>query len=644
MRITKKQIKTNWFRILVITIICFLSFIAVMVFREVGVFKENKAFFEEQYMTQMKEDLKVVVDNRIDEINYERSELEHQGQIKIYDRIESLEQLILDDSVFNSLSNQEMKEDRAINLILDYETLDKEQLYFAFRKDGTLLISGADRSMEGRNLLGARDADGQYFVQEMIDKVQLDNEGYETYYWKKTLLGDPIKKTSYFRYVKEIDMIIGTGFYFDDLDRALRDDIFERFQAYYAGKEDYVFMVTYDGIAKVFGVESLVNQDVSKVENIDGESIHTMSMNKILDGGSGYISYYFYERGHDATSQKISYLRGIDEWNVYIGMGFYINDFYEEVSAFEQESFKSLMNHTLNFVFVFLIVLSILVYYGIKSFELNKKYFKQEELLYEKFADLTTEGIFIVDEQGTVIFTNRVAKNMLQMTGETLDKLNIDHLLKPADEGYTLYGLEGQTMAVEVYQNEIFYLDNENRVLFITDVTNKLAVQKELENLAVTDELTELGNRRKFMESYHHQIEKQKRTHLKFCMAYIDLDHFKQINDKFGHDVGDQVLHTFGVIFNAETRDHDTLYRYGGEEFMAILEDSELENAHIMLERFNASIQSHDWSYDGLEVSCTAGLVEVDPHDVKMLEDYFKLLDQLLYKGKQSGRKCIVSQ
>ncbi|MEK4699131.1 diguanylate cyclase [Solibacillus sp. FSL R7-0668] len=175
--------------------------------------------------------------------------------------------------------------------------------------------------------------------------------------------------------------------------------------------------------------------------------------------------------------------------------------------------------------------------------------------------------------------------------------------------------------------------------ILLSYVTNRLAFKKELEHSIIIDELTQVYNR-KFLESqFDHLIQQYKRNHTPFSVAIFDLDYFKKVNDTYGHLVGDDVLKGFAALVMELKRDQDIFCRYGGEEFVMLLPQSSVQDAHTQIEKIRKAMFKKEFMANGVpfNVTLSAGLIEVSPthsHPKKMLEK----ADQALYDAKQSGR------
>lgn len=161
-----------------------------------------------------------------------------------------------------------------------------------------------------------------------------------------------------------------------------------------------------------------------------------------------------------------------------------------------------------------------------------------------------------------------------------------------------------------------------------------------LHEVATRDELTGLHNRRHMMQLMEQQTKRQLRSGEGFCLALIDLDHFKQVNDHFGHQVGDLVLKTFAQTVGKELRQTDVLARWGGEEFLLMLTapDPGLEGAQASLARFQAALRQVVIG-NGVRITFSAGLTEHPPGEP--LHETLERADRGLYKAKEQGRNRV---
>lgn len=165
---------------------------------------------------------------------------------------------------------------------------------------------------------------------------------------------------------------------------------------------------------------------------------------------------------------------------------------------------------------------------------------------------------------------------------------------------------------------------------------------KKLDLISRTDELTSLPNRRDMNETIANEIGRCQRTHKPFCFIFIDIDHFKAINDTYGHACGDVVLKSVAQTIRGLLRKYDVLARYGGEEFLTLLPETDLDGAKVVAERFRHQIETMSVHYANHVINVTVTL-GVSKFDHKLGADRsIQMADKALYQGKESGRNRVV--
>lgn len=168
-----------------------------------------------------------------------------------------------------------------------------------------------------------------------------------------------------------------------------------------------------------------------------------------------------------------------------------------------------------------------------------------------------------------------------------------------------------------------------------------LMVEK-LKNLAITDGLTKLFNSRHFYEQLTMEIDRFNRYNHPLSLLLLDIDHFKQFNDRFGHLEGDKVLIMLGQVIKACLRTLDTGYRYGGEEFTIILPETSPKEAVVVAERIRASLQKERLRpHPGLEVAVTISIGISEYHPGEELSSLVQRADKAMYLSKKNGRDRI---
>jgi len=175
--------------------------------------------------------------------------------------------------------------------------------------------------------------------------------------------------------------------------------------------------------------------------------------------------------------------------------------------------------------------------------------------------------------------------------------------------------------------------------LFYYFVSSEEKLQEQLQVLANTDPLTEIPNRRSFFVLAHLEFERVKRGASPFTVLMIDIDHFKMINDTFGHDVGDKALVAFSTLLKQHSRAVDLLGRYGGEEFIVLLPESSMQEAETFALRIIEKCREIRLQTPKGVCSFTvsAGLCRLEPEQSRLLEP-IKCADDALYRAKSLGR------
>lgn len=189
-----------------------------------------------------------------------------------------------------------------------------------------------------------------------------------------------------------------------------------------------------------------------------------------------------------------------------------------------------------------------------------------------------------------------------------------------------------------------FVLNSTNIDLLLARAQTLLVFKAQLDSFAeaaYTDALTGLANRRRFEEQIEEEIARTRRYAHPFCLIMVDIDHFKQVNDTFGHQAGDDALKAVGQMLLAGARANDTVSRYGGEEFAILLSETTIEKATEVANRLRAKVAQEEIPGVG-RVTISLGVAEFPlcAADAKLLK---KTADDALYDAKRAGRNRVVA-
>lgn len=213
-----------------------------------------------------------------------------------------------------------------------------------------------------------------------------------------------------------------------------------------------------------------------------------------------------------------------------------------------------------------------------------------------------------------------------------------DHLILPLN-------IEENAIAGYLAVDRILETDKEKFGIlaqqFLIGLRRALLYQK-VQELTITDELTQVYCRRYFLERFNEELKRSKKNKLKLAFLMIDIDNFKQFNDRYGHLVGDAILRRVSKILTATVRQIDFIGRYGGEELSVILAETDKEQASFASERIRQAISATTIKvYDEeLKVSVSIG-VSVFPDNALNMQDLIEMGDQALYLAKETGKNKV---
>lgn len=165
----------------------------------------------------------------------------------------------------------------------------------------------------------------------------------------------------------------------------------------------------------------------------------------------------------------------------------------------------------------------------------------------------------------------------------------------------------------------------------------------EKDFMSVLDGLTGLYNRRQFEIGLEQEYNRTKRHPSDFSLAIMDIDFFKKVNDTYGHQYGDYVLKTVADLLKQAFRKTDLLYRYGGEEMVVIMPETNIEGAVIPVQRLRRTVEDYDFEYNGVKSKVTISIgLTMNYQDFNSAADLLKSADDALYKAKEEGRNRVI--
>ncbi|HEY1720313.1 MAG TPA: diguanylate cyclase [Magnetospirillaceae bacterium] len=300
--------------------------------------------------------------------------------------------------------------------------------------------------------------------------------------------------------------------------------------------------------------------------------------------------------------------------------------------------------------------------------EAHEELARQESRL-RAVIDTATDGVLIIGEENRIQIFNpacerifgwkaeeiigRVSTELVGSDNRSLrgNQLTFDDLIGPlatseiaADQVRTVRGRrrDGTTFPLEVSIARTDIEGGPVYVAIVRDVTESVRARQELFALATKDALTGLRNRRYFLEGAETEFARARRHNRGFSLLLIDADHFKRVNDTYGHAAGDRALQGIAEVCNRSLREVDLIGRLGGEEFAVAMPEADLSVACQVADRLRQQIGENEVGMEdqSLKVTVSIGVASVSATD-RTLDQLLRRTDQALYAAKNAGRNCI---
>ncbi len=297
---------------------------------------------------------------------------------------------------------------------------------------------------------------------------------------------------------------------------------------------------------------------------------------------------------------------------------------------------------------------------------------KLEQGSYKSIIENLHDGLYLVDTNRVITYWNRAAEKITgyradEVIGRPCSDNILTHVDKEGNRMCTTVCPLAATMADNIPREAQIYLhhkdghrvpvsvrlstmtDTEGEIIggieLFTDISNQevnMLRVKELEKMAFLDNLTKLANRNFIQRELQNRFEEIKRYNLPFGILFMDIDHFKNFNDEYGHDVGDLVLRFVAKTFASNSRPFDFYGRWGGEEFIGVIRNinrDDLINLGNRVRELVASSYIVNNLNQTLQVTISIGATMANEQD--NVDSLIKRADELLYKSKSSGRNCL---
>ncbi|MDF2678468.1 MAG: diguanylate cyclase with sensor, partial [Bacillota bacterium] len=268
-------------------------------------------------------------------------------------------------------------------------------------------------------------------------------------------------------------------------------------------------------------------------------------------------------------------------------------------------------------------------------------------------------AMFLIDEKTEeILFMNKSAEKLIEVNTSDTDKIYFQEIFKLKYDAF--YKVMDKIKLYEKNENVEFNYENTDSgvgtfilssvkmnfnnkpaiLIGLFDITEQKQAEENFRNIAIKDKLTGLFNRYYFDLRVNDEIIISERYNEPLTMILLDLDHFKNINDTWGHPVGDIVLKETSEIISSAIRKSDYVFRVGGEEFIVLMPKTEINDALFLADKIRVEVENNDYS---VAKKVTVSIGAAQKYKSESLDNWYARTDKALYFAKESGRNCVVN-
>jgi diguanylate cyclase (GGDEF)-like protein/PAS domain S-box-containing protein len=293
-----------------------------------------------------------------------------------------------------------------------------------------------------------------------------------------------------------------------------------------------------------------------------------------------------------------------------------------------------------------------------------------------RLVENMSDGVLVVDAQGRIVDVNPAMLNILDRNAASLLGKNVSEIMNNWTEmNSVIFRNDATRTELRLQHDPSRYMDLRmtplfdesnrlsGRIIVSRDITDRKQVEKDLvyandrmhtqlieigllqnqlREQAIRDPLTDLFNRRYLDETLERELSRAERENYPLCIVMMDLDHFKDVNDLYGHEAGDVVLRSLAEKITEQCRHGDFACRYGGEEFVLVMPNICLDSTSKRAKELHLNIESMNVPYGRFNLSVTISMgIACYPTHGKTKEELLRAADKALYKAKHSGRNCV---
>lgn len=270
-------------------------------------------------------------------------------------------------------------------------------------------------------------------------------------------------------------------------------------------------------------------------------------------------------------------------------------------------------------------------------------FLEMKEIIREISFEQIVEGIIVVDNYDRLIDFNTSAQKTFSFLNQNNLGRNLMELSNSIFKSdYFCFDINEKNRYYEVRKTSIEEGGKTSGNLYILeDITEKKYMMDRLEFNAKYDFLTEVYNRHELFELSNIEVYRAKRHKSSLCFLLFDIDFFKKVNDTYGHLAGDLVIKSIAKAIKSRIRKTDIIGRYGGEEFMLVLSETNLEQSKVIAENLRKLVEDLDIFYNNIRIKVTISIGIAEFQGNMELQDIISFADEALYRAKNSGRNKV---
>ncbi len=687
---SKKLIKWIYYIPLISIVLTIVIMATIFIYKERQIYKKNIFDYKAKLLKRKKLEVRDRVLKLAKQIEINKEILLQESKENVKNLVDFAYKIIRQSYKDNKIYGKEYTLNVIRDKLRNMRFFDNLSGYFyMYKMDGTCLLLPTNPQYEGKNLINIKDAAGVKIIKMAIDILRKKDSAFDSWYWYKPGEKMMKKKIGYFRVFKPLDIYIGSAFYVEDVMKKAKKIALKIIRDYRFSDKGYIFAYDFKGNTLNHIKKSLIGKNrinlVLNNRHILREVITGAKINK-----EGFFINYLatIDPVTKKPAEKISYIKALPDFGWVIGAGFYVQDIRKlaqnQYTILQKELNKVIKYISLFSLLMIIILGLIMIIVSNKIKQLIKEY--EEDLLrqyqetinqkriFKLLFDKSKDGIFLYGEDkfldcndsAVKMFGAKDKEHLLSQSATTLSpkfqpdgkpsRQKMVAIFKEARKNGVYRGewlakrLDGSTFWIEMIVTPI---EIENKIVYHTifrDISQRKKIEKELksneEKLAYKvrhDSLTNLPNRFMFSEIIVHEMLKAKRENKKVAILFLDFDGFKDINDFYGHDVGDELLVEATKRLKDEIRQSDYLFRFGGDEFVFLFSDfDDIDDIVKVAQKLNNTF-STPFSINEhlLKIGVSIG-ISVHPDDGLTSEELLRNADIAMYKAKEQGKNRFV--